>query len=64
MTIAFTQMVDAGQARMAAALKQESGQGLAEYALVLFFIAVVSFLAVIFLGTVISSFFSSIGANI
>jgi pilus assembly protein Flp/PilA len=47
-----------------AALRREDGQGLAEYALILALIAVVAILALVFLGTQISSILSSIGVNI
>ena len=42
----------------------ERGQGLAEYALILSLIAIVAILALVFLGTQISSILSSIGAAI
>ena len=43
---------------------QEKGQTLTEYALLLFFIAVVAILAVTFLGEQISSIFSSIANSL
>ncbi|MGH2407820.1 MAG: Flp family type IVb pilin [Candidatus Limnocylindrales bacterium] len=42
-------------------LHREEGQGLAEYALILALIAVVAILALLFLGTQISTILSSIG---
>ena len=42
-------------------LDHEEGQGLAEYALILALIAVVAILALLFLGTQISTILSSIG---
>ena len=44
--------------------RDEEGQGLAEYALILALIAVIAIAALVFLGTQISSILSSIGANI
>ena len=43
---------------------RESGQGLAEYALILALIAVVAIAALIFLGGQVNSILSYIGANI
>lgn len=44
--------------------RDEKGQGLAEYALILALIAVIAIAALIFLGTQISSILSSVGAQI
>ncbi len=44
--------------------RDEEGQGLAEYALILALIAVIAIAALVFLGTQISSILSTIGANI
>ncbi len=44
--------------------REEEGQGLAEYALILALIAVIAIAALVFLGTQISSILSTIGANI
>jgi len=44
--------------------RDEEGQGLAEYALILALIAVIAIAALVFLGTQISSILSSVGANI
>jgi len=44
--------------------RDEEGQGLAEYALILALIAIVAIVALIFLGTQISSILSEIGAAI
>ena len=45
-------------------LRDDEGQGLAEYALILALIAIVAILALLFLGTQISSILSYIGAAI
>lgn len=47
-----------------ARMRREEGQGLAEYALILAFIAVVAVLALIFLGPTISNMLSSIGNDL
>ena len=44
--------------------RDEDGQGLAEYALILALIAIVAILALLFLGGQISSILSTIGASI
>lgn len=44
--------------------RDEEGQGLAEYALILALIAVIAIAALVFLGTQISSILSSIGDDI
>ena len=44
--------------------KEEEGQGLAEYALILALIAVIAIAALVFLGTQISTILSTIGQNI
>lgn len=44
--------------------RDERGQGLAEYALILALIAVIAIAALVFLGTQISSILSNVGANI
>jgi Flp pilus assembly pilin Flp len=49
---------------LSGALRGEEGQGLAEYALILTFIAVVAILALTFLGTQISSLLSNVGKDI
>jgi pilus assembly protein Flp/PilA len=41
---------------------QESGQGLAEYALILGLVAIVSIVALVFLGTNISGALSTVGS--
>ena len=46
---------------LAALRRDEEGQGLAEYALILALIAIVAILALIFLGTQISTILSTIG---
>ena len=45
-------------------MKDEEGQGLAEYALILVLIAIVCVAALVFLGTSISGVLSCIGSNI
>ena len=47
-----------------ARIREERGQGLAEYALILALIAVIAVAALVFLGTQIRSILSSIGAQI
>ena len=44
--------------------REEEGQGLAEYALILGLIAVVAIAALIFMGTTISAMLSGIGATL
>jgi pilus assembly protein Flp/PilA len=44
--------------------RDERGQGLAEYALILALIAVIAIAALIFLGTQISDILSSVGINL
>lgn len=45
-------------------LRNEDGQGLAEYALILALIAIVAIVALIFLGTQISSILSVVGKSV
>ena len=45
-------------------LREERGQGLAEYALILALIAVIAIAALVFLGTQVSSILSTIGATL
>jgi Flp pilus assembly pilin Flp len=47
-----------------ARIREDAGQGLAEYALILAFIAVVAVLALTFLGSDISSLLSQIGNDL
>jgi Flp pilus assembly pilin Flp len=47
-----------------ARMREEAGQGLAEYALILAFIAVVAVAAVIFLGSDISSLLSNVANDL
>jgi pilus assembly protein Flp/PilA len=47
-----------------ARVRREEGQGLAEYALILAFIAIVCVAALIFLGPKISGLLSSVGNNL
>ena len=44
--------------------RDEEGQGLAEYALILALIAIVAIIALIFLGTQVSSILSKVGSSI
>ena len=44
--------------------RDEEGQGLAEYALILALIAIVAIIALIFLGTQVSSVLSTVGSSI
>jgi pilus assembly protein Flp/PilA len=45
-------------------LDRDSGQGLAEYALILALIAIVAIVALIFLGSQVSSILSEVGESI
>jgi pilus assembly protein Flp/PilA len=45
-------------------VRDEEGQGLAEYALILGLIAVVAIAALVFMGTTISALLSTIGATL
>jgi pilus assembly protein Flp/PilA len=45
-------------------IREERGQGLVEYALVLALIAVISIAALVFMGTQVSSILSTIGATL
>ena len=44
--------------------RDEEGQGLAEYALILALIAIIAIIALIFLGNQVSSVLSTVGASI
>ena len=44
--------------------RDEEGQGLAEYALILALIAIVAIIALIFLGGQVSSILSTVGASV
>ena len=44
--------------------RDEEGQGLAEYALILALIAIVAIIALVFLGTNISSILSTVGESV
>lgn len=46
------------------ASRDQRGQGLAEYALILALIAVIAIAALVFLGTQVSSILSSVGASL
>jgi len=45
-------------------IRDEEGQGLAEYALILALIAIVAIIALIFLGNQVSSILSTVGKSI
>ena len=49
---------------LAALHRDEEGQGLAEYALILALIAIVAIVALLFLGGAISGILSTIGASV
>jgi pilus assembly protein Flp/PilA len=49
---------------LAAIRRDEEGQGLAEYALILALIAIVAIIALIFLGQQVSSILSKVGSSI
>jgi pilus assembly protein Flp/PilA len=49
---------------LAALRRDEEGQGLAEYALILALIAIVAILALIFLGAQISSILNTVGTSV
>jgi pilus assembly protein Flp/PilA len=53
-----------GLSNLVAAMREEEGQGLAEYALILFFIAVVAIAALTFLGSDISSLLSQVANSL
>jgi len=49
---------------LAAIRRDEEGQGLAEYALILALIAIVAIVALIFLGSQVSGILSKVGASV
>ena len=49
---------------LAALRRDEGGQGLAEYALILALIAIVAIIALIFLGTQVSGILSTVGQSV
>jgi pilus assembly protein Flp/PilA len=49
---------------LAALRRDEEGQGLAEYALILALIAIVAILALLFLGTAISNILHQVGVSV
>ena len=49
---------------LASVRREETGQGLAEYALILALIAIVAIVALLFLGGQISSILSTVGASV
>jgi len=49
---------------LASLRRDEEGQGLAEYALILALIAIVAIVALLFLGGAISSILSTVGASV
>jgi pilus assembly protein Flp/PilA len=50
--------------RLVASMRDEEGQGLAEYALILVFIAIVAIAALTFLGSDISSILSKVATSL
>ena len=52
------------QTLLASLRRDEEGQGLAEYALILALIAIVAIIALIFLGTQVSTILSKVGSSI
>ena len=44
--------------------REDEGQGLAEYALILALIAIVAIIALIFLGTLVSGILSTVGQSV
>jgi pilus assembly protein Flp/PilA len=52
------------QTLLASLRRDEEGQGLAEYALILALIAIVAIIALIFLGGQVSSILSTVGGSI
>jgi len=52
------------QTLLASIRRDEEGQGLAEYALILALIAIVAIIALIFLGGQVSSILSTVGGSI
>ena len=58
------QLYAAVQSLIARFEREEDGQGLAEYALILALIAIVAIVALIFLGTQVSSILSKVGKSV
>ncbi len=52
------------QSLIASIRRDDEGQGLAEYALILALIAIVAIIALIFLGTQVSSILSIVGSSV
>ena len=52
------------QALIASFRRDEEGQGLAEYALILTLIAIVAIIALVFLGTQVSEILSTVGDSV
>lgn len=52
------------QSIMGRVSRDEQGQGLTEYALILFFVAIVAIVALTFLGTQITSVISSVASKV
>lgn len=52
------------QTLLATLRREEEGQGLAEYALILALIAIVAIIALIFLGTQVSGILSTVGTSV
>ncbi len=51
-------------AALISSIRNEEGQGLAEYALILALIAIVAIVALIFLGGQVSNILSTVGASV
>ena len=50
--------------QLIASLREDEGQGLAEYALILALIAIVAIIALIFLGSQVSGILSTVGDSV
>ena len=64
MTIDMLTLVVDLRGRFAHAVREQAGQGLAEYALILFLVAIVAVLALTFLGVSITSILSSVAGSL
>jgi pilus assembly protein Flp/PilA len=62
-TVMLTLVIDLRE-QLVRALRAEEGQGLAEYALILFLVAIVAFVALSFLGVSITSILSSVAGSL
>ncbi len=57
-------MIHAVIARIASSRGDDSGQGLAEYALILVLIALVAIIALVFMGGQVQTMLSTVGASV